>query len=62
MKCMACGYKHKETVSGEVISDGEKPFVQLINSFHTKEEDGTLDEIYLFACPQCGTVKGQPWQ
>jgi len=61
MKCAVCDYKYKETINGAVVSDDDKNFIQMINSFHRKLEDGTLDEVYLFACPRCGTVKIQTW-
>jgi len=66
MKCHACGYRYNEpdNSSGEkkLITDGSDTFVKVINTFHRKTEDGSLDEVYLFACPRCGTVRMEKWR
>lgn len=68
MKCAACSYRFNEPKFdgvnydyNNVESDGDKQFIKLINTFHRKDEDGSLDEVYLFACPQCGTVRMEKW-
>ena len=61
MKCAVCGYRYKENENGKTESDGDEAFIQLINSFHRKTEEGSLDEVYLFACPSCGTARIQIW-
>lgn len=65
MKCAVCGYKYHEPeeVSKETKpeSDGKEPFIKLINTFHRKDNEGNLDEAYLFACPRCKTVRMELW-
>ncbi|MCR4434845.1 MAG: hypothetical protein QHH06_04845 [Clostridiales bacterium] len=65
MKCAVCNYRYKEpdetSKDQKLVSDGEKEFIKVINSFHRKAEDGHLDEVYLFACPKCGTVRLEKW-
>jgi rubredoxin len=65
MKCAVCGYRYNEPVgspeSKEVVSDGKQPFIKLINTFHIKDTDGSLDEAYLFGCPKCKTVRMELW-
>jgi len=62
MKCSACNYVVNESENGKNIVDGQEQFIQLINSFHYKSKDGSLEEAYLFACPKCGTVKLLSWE
>ena len=65
MKCSVCNYRYNEPVEGskgdKLISDGEEPFIKLINTFHRKDSEGSLDEAYLFACPRCKTVRMEVW-
>ncbi len=70
MKCAVCNYKYneksdkaKDDKSREdiLISDGDEPFIKLINTFHRKDSEGSLDEAYLFACPRCKTVRMELW-
>ncbi len=65
MKCAVCGYRYNESnesPNGEIlISDGKEPFIKLINTFHRKDKEGSLDEAYLFACPKCKTVRMEVW-
>ena len=65
MKCAVCGYRHNEreenAVDEKLISDGNESFIKLINTFHRKDHEGSLDEAYLFACPRCKTVRMELW-
>jgi hypothetical protein len=65
MKCAVCGYRYNEMVqtdgSNELISDGKEAFIKLINTFHIKDDEGNLDEAYLFGCPRCKTVRVELW-
>ncbi len=65
MKCAVCGYRFNEpdekSDNGGVISDGNEPFIKLINTFHRKDSEGSLDEAYLFGCPKCKTVRMELW-
>lgn len=65
MKCAVCGYRYNEhdKSSGEdkIINDGSEPFIKLINTFHRRDNEGSLDEAYLFACPRCKTVRMELW-
>jgi len=65
MKCAVCGYRYNEpdTSSGaeKFVSDGDKEFIKLINTFHRRDSQGSLDEAYLFACPKCKTVRMEVW-
>jgi len=65
MKCAVCGYRFNEKdenqESDKLISDGNEPFIKLINTFHRRDNDGNLDEAYLFACPRCKTVRMELW-
>ena len=65
MKCAVCGYRFNErdenTSDGKLISDGKEPFIKLINTFHRRDSEGSLDEAYLFACPRCKTVRMEVW-
>ena len=65
MKCAVCNYKHNEpddsTKEYKLVSDGDEPFIKLINTFHRKDKEGSLDEAYLFACPRCKTVRMELW-
>lgn len=66
MKCAVCGYRYNELEEGQegrkVVSDGKEPFIKLINTFHIKDNDGSLDEAYLFGCPKCKTVRMELWK
>ena len=65
MKCAVCGYRfnEKEEKDGNeiLVSDGQESFIKLINTFHRKDKEGSLDEAYLFACPRCKTVRMKLW-
>ncbi len=65
MKCAVCNYRHNEpddnTPEYKLVSDGDEPFIKLINTFHRKDKEGSLDEAYLFACPRCKTVRMELW-
>ena len=65
MKCAVCGYRHNEPDENskeyKLVKDGEEPFIKLINTFHRKDSEGSLDEAYLFACPRCKTVRMELW-
>jgi DNA-directed RNA polymerase subunit M/transcription elongation factor TFIIS len=65
MKCAVCGYKFNENekIDGvdKLMSDGSEQFIKLINTFHRKDNEGNLDEAYLFACPKCKTVRMELW-
>jgi hypothetical protein len=65
MKCAVCGYRYNEpdkSSNGEkFISDGDEEFIKLINTFHRRDSQGSLDEAYLFACPKCKTVRMEVW-
>ncbi len=65
MKCAVCGYRFNEpdekSDKGGFISDGNEPFIKLINTFHRKDSEGSLDEAYLFGCPKCKTVRMELW-
>jgi DNA-directed RNA polymerase subunit M/transcription elongation factor TFIIS len=65
MKCAVCGYRYNEidekSGSSELISDGDESFIKLINTFHRKDEEGNLDEAYLFGCPRCKSVRMELW-
>jgi hypothetical protein len=70
MKCAVCNYRYNEksdkccdgqTNESALVSDGDEPFIKLINTFHRKDSEGTLDEAYLFACPRCRTVRMELW-
>jgi|LFRM01.1.fsa_nt_gb DNA-directed RNA polymerase subunit M/transcription elongation factor TFIIS len=65
MKCSVCGYRYKEpdlsSEENKLISDGDEPFIKLINTFHRKDSEGNLDEAYLFGCPRCKTVRMELW-
>ena len=65
MKCAVCGYRYKEPDESsngtKLISDGEEPFIKLINTFHRKDNEGNLDEAYLFGCPRGKTVRMELW-
>ena len=65
MKCAVCGYRYNEPDgnpnSDKWISDGEEQFIKLINTFHRRDKEGSLDEAYLFACPKCKTVRMETW-
>lgn len=65
MKCAVCGYRFNERDENsndeKLISDGKEPFIKLINTFHRKDDEGSLDEAYLFACPKCKTVRMEVW-
>jgi rubredoxin len=65
MKCAVCGYKYHEPEEAskepKLENDGQEPFIKLINTFHTKDNEGNLDEAYLFACPRCKTVRIELW-
>ena len=65
MKCAVCSYRFNErdenAAEGNLISDGMEPFIKLINTFHRKDSEGSLDEAYLFACPKCKTVRMELW-
>lgn len=65
MRCAVCGYRYNEMdeKSGEsqLISDGKEAFIKLINTFHIKDDEGNLDEAYLFGCPRCKTVRVELW-
>jgi len=65
MKCAVCGYRYNEPdeslTENEFVSDGKEPFVKLINTFHRTDEEGNLDEAYLFGCPRCKTVRLELW-
>lgn len=65
MKCAVCGYRFNEpdeSSKGEkLISDGKEEFIKLINTFHRRDSEGSLDEAYLFACPKCKTVRMEVW-
>lgn len=57
MKCQACSYRYKEMQDGQLVSDGEEPFIYIVKNVHYKLENGSLEECYLFACPRCKTVR-----
>ncbi|NTV89343.1 MAG: hypothetical protein HGA22_03115 [Clostridiales bacterium] len=74
MKCAVCGYRFNEKADSSadsqkdgvvredaLISDGTEPFIKLINTFHRKDTEGSLDEAYLFGCPRCKTVRMELW-
>lgn len=65
MKCEVCGYRFNESDEnandGKLICDGKEPFIKLINTFHRRDSEGSLDEAYLFACPRCKTVRMELW-
>ena len=65
MKFAVCCYRYKEPDESsngtKLISDGEEPFIKLINTFHRKDNEGNLDEAYLFGCPRCKTVRMELW-
>ncbi len=65
MKCAVCNYRHNEPEENskdyKLVSDGDEPFIKLINTFHRKDKEGSLDEAYLFACPRCKTVRMELW-
>jgi len=65
MKCAVCGYRFnerdEESNNDKLISDGDEQFIKLINTFHRKDREGSLDEAYLFACPRCKTVRMELW-
>lgn len=65
MKCAVCGYRFNEPDenpnNSELISDGKESFIKLINTFHRKDSEGSLDEAYLFGCPRCKTVRMELW-
>ncbi len=65
MKCAVCGYRFNEREENAdvdtLISDGKEPFIKLINTFHRRDSEGSLDEAYLFACPICKTVRMEMW-
>jgi rubredoxin len=61
MKCSACNYSYSDMKDDKQKNDGDLKFIKLINNFHFKDQDGTLEEAYLFVCPKCGTVKMERW-
>lgn len=65
MKCAVCGYRYNEPAEdakdNKLVSDGKEPFIKLINTFHRTDEEGNLDEAYLFGCPRCKTVRLELW-
>ncbi len=65
MKCAVCGYRYNEpdenSKENKLVSDGKESFVKLINTFHRTDEEGNLDEAYLFGCPRCKTVRLELW-
>lgn len=64
MKCAVCGYCFNEKDlqrQRDSRVDGDQPFIKLINTFHRKDDDGHLDEAYLYACPKCSTVRMELW-
>jgi len=65
MKCAVCGYRYNEpdksSKEEKFISDGNEEFIKLINTFHRRDSQGSLDEAYLFACPRCKTVRMEVW-
>ncbi len=66
MKCAVCGYRYNEPVEDQegkkLVSDGKEAFIKLINTFHIKDNEGSLDEAYLFGCPRCKTVRMELWK
>jgi hypothetical protein len=67
MKCL-CGYyylKEWEIENEDIVfqeelekNNGEDEFIQIKGSFHTEQKySGHLNEVYVFACPKCGTLK-----
>lgn len=60
MKCI-CGYENKDGfVNGEWVKNiiGDEEFIKIEGSTF-KKSIGIFEtkEIYLYACPKCGTVK-----
>lgn len=61
MKCSACNYSYHELKDNNAEGVEDLKFIKLINNFHFKDADGTLEEAYLFVCPKCGTVRMERW-
>lgn len=68
MKCAVCNYEYEEEYVNEngrkfykpTIGDDE--FIKINGSF-TIEGDwyGTIQEVNMYACPKCGTVRMEKW-
>lgn len=65
MICKACGHEYEETWDSK-INDivnvfGTEPFVKITGTFLKEDETSwgakNIQEIDLYACPKCGTVK-----
>lgn len=72
MKCYACNYIHDSDKNPSkpwdtelCIEEGAKSFQHLITTVHIKTEanygGSLLDEVNLYACPKCGTVRMERW-
>lgn len=65
MKCAACNYKYDEynpeTEQNE--SDDIERFEKIEGNFTIKKGyyNNILDEVYLYSCPKCGTIKMVKW-
>lgn len=70
MKCATCNYEYKDEYVNEngarfykpIIGDNE--FIQINGNFTIKIEGdwyNAIQEIDLYACPKCGTVRIEKW-
>lgn len=62
IKCV-CGYRYIEDSGNKNLDDMvkkimpkrmQKKFIRIKGSFHNSKDDS---EVFLFACPECGTVQ-----
>lgn len=55
MKCSVCNYRYNEPEGDEngdrLISDGEEPFIKLINTFHRKDATAALMKLTFSPAP-----------
>lgn len=67
MRCVVCDYKYKEPTEIEdkiqLVSDDIEGFVKIEGNFIIKTGyyKNFIDEVSLYACPKCGTVKMEKW-